>query len=478
VDLLIGLDVGTSAVKGVLVSTDGAKLAAARRVTRLLHPEPGRVELDPEEHYRSVCDLIRELAVRAPRGGRVRALAMAAASGNVLLTEGDGRPLTGIVSWLDSRSVGRTPELLPGFDPSGFHEVTGWPYSEMFPLAQLAWLRAHRPEAWERAGHVGMNTDWLLHRLSGKWGMDPSTATTFYLYNQVSGAWHKPHLELLGLAEEQLSALAASGRALGPLTAEAARDTGLSPGTLVVLGCFDHPGAARGTGVLDPGDLLLSCGTSWVGLYPVEERAPAVRQKLLVDPFLSSRGPWAGMIALTAIGVTIEKYIDRFLLLPGEEPGRKYEIFNAAAARTPAGAGGLSLDLYRDPTDFLAEVRDPLAGHPREHLARALMEGAAFVMRRKIEELAAAGIRARRLVMVGGPSESPVWPRIVAEVCGLALTLLNGQTAGAVGAAVLAAVGAGLYRGEREAFAAMGGEGATITPEPAAVREYEEIYST
>jgi sugar (pentulose or hexulose) kinase len=106
------------------------------------------------------------------------------------------------------------------------------------------------------------------------------------------------------------------------------------------------------------------------------------------------------------------------------------------------------------------------------------MEGAAFVMRRKIEELAAAGIRARRLVMVGGPAESPVWPRIVAEVCGLALTLLNGQTAGAMGAAVLAAVGAGLYRGEREAFAAMGGEGTTITPEPAAVREYEEIYST
>ncbi len=477
-DLLIGLDVGTSAVKGVLISADGARLASARRATRLLRPSVGRVELEPEEHYRAVCGLLRELGSHSPPRSRVRALAMAAASGNVLLADGRGRPLTNILSWLDNRSVGRTAELLPGFDPEGFQQVAGWSYSELFPLAQLGWLRRHEPEAWRRAAHVGMNTDWLLYRLSGRWGMDPSTATTFYLYNQQTGAWHRPYLELLGLRERQLSALAPCGQALGRLTAQAARDTGLPRGALVVLGCFDHPGAARGTGVLEPGDLLLSCGTSWVGLYPLPERQTAVRQKLLVDPFLSPRGPWAGMLALTAIGVTIEKYLDRFLLQPGEEAASKYELFNAAAARSPAGAGGLRLDLYRDPTDFLKEVRDPLGAHPREHLARALMEGAALVTRRKLGELTTAGIRARRLVMVGGPAESPVWPRIVAEVCGLELALLNGQTAGAVGAAMLAAMGAGLHASEQEAFAAMGGQAVSIRPEPAAVREYEELYAT
>jgi xylulokinase len=101
------------------------------------------------------------------------------------------------------------------------------------------------------------------------------------------------------------------------------------------------------------------------------------------------------------------------------------------------------------------------------------MEGAALAARRRLRELAAAGIRARRLVMVGGPAESPVWPRIVAEICGLELALGGGQAAGAVGAAMLSA---GLHAGEREAFAAMGGQGVSIRPEPAAVREYEEIY--
>ncbi len=477
-DLLIGLDVGTSAVKGVLLSADGARLASARRATRLLRPAPGRVELEPEAHYRSVCDLLRELGSQAPPRARVRALAMAAASGNVLLCDGRGRPLAPILSWLDNRSVGRTAELLPGFAPEGFQEVAGWPYSELFPLAQLGWLRRHEPEAWRRAAHVGMNTDWLLYRLCGRWGMDPSTATTFFLYDQGSGGWHRPYLELLGLRERQLSPLAPSGQVLGGLSARAARDTGLPRGALVVLGCFDHPGAARGTGVLEPGDLLLSCGTSWVGLYPLPERGAAVRQKLLVDPFLSPRGPWAGMMALTAIGVTIEKYLDRFLLQPGQGAAAKYERFNAAAAASPAGAGGLRLDLYRDPTDFLKEVRDPLGAHSPEHLARALMEGAALVTRRRLGELAAAGIRARRLVMVGGPAESPVWPRIVAEICGLELSLGAGQAAGAVGAAMLAAIGAGLHPGEREAFAAMGGRAVSIRPEPAAVREYEEIFAT
>jgi sugar (pentulose or hexulose) kinase len=477
-DLLIGLDVGTSAVKGVLVSAQGEQMAAGKRAARLLHPEPGWVELDPEEHYRSVCDLIRELRSRAPRGSRVRALAMAAASGNILLLDRRGRPLTNILSWLDARSIGRTAELLPGFDPSSFQEVSGWPHAEMFPLVQLAWLRRHRPEHYRRAAHVGMNTDWLLYRLCGRWGIDPSTATTFYLYDQRRRDWHRPYLDLLELEPEKLSKLGSSGQALGPLSRQAAEDTGLPADTLAVLGCFDHPGAARGTGILDRGDLLLSCGTSWVGFYPVADRELAVRLQLLVDPFLSPGGPWGCMFSLTAVSVTIEKYIDRFVLEPGEDPDRKFEIFNNAAAGVERGAAGLRVGLYRNPLDFLNEVSDPRAGRPRKYLARALMEEAAVLMRRRIAELAGEGIAARRLVMVGGPAESPIWPAILAEVTGLELELRGGQAAGALGAAMLAAIGAGLYRDEREAFQAMGGRGRTLSPDPAGIRRYKEIYAS
>lgn len=325
-----------------------------------------------------------------------------------------------------------------------------------------------------------MNSDYLGWRLTGKWGMDHSTATTFYLQDQVARRWHQPHLALLGISEGELSPLAHSGSVLGTVTAEAARATGLSPETLVILGAFDHPCAARGTGTLDQGDLLLSCGTSWVDLFPCGDRLLGVKLSLLIDPFLAPPGPWALMAALTAVGVTIDRYILSSVLTEGTDPRRKYDVFNSAAASVPRGAGGLYVDLYRDPKTFLESgglpVAPGMAGYTRPQVARALMEAAAFELRLKSEKMAEAGLAARRITMVGGPTESPLWPSIVSEVSGLPLRLINGQTAGAMGAAILAAVGCGTYADEREAFMAMGGEARVIEPDDAAVRTYHSLY--
>ena len=474
-DCFIGLDVGTSATKGIVVAADGSARASASAATRIIRDEPGRAEVDPEDHYRSVCSVIGELASRRPRGSRVRALAMAAASGNILLTDREGRPLHNILSWLDTRSVGKSAELLQGFDPSGHHETTGWPYSELFPLAQLGWMRRNRPEVWGKAEHIGMNTDWLLYRLCGRWGMDHSTATPFFLQDQRSLSWHMPYLELLAIREEQLSPLAPSGSRLGTISPHAARDTGLDEETVVALGCFDHPGAARGAGVLRPGDLLLSCGTSWCGFYPVLERERAVRAGLLVDPFLSPRGPWGAILALTAVAVTIERYLERHVA-PGLPPVERYRRFGELAASAPAGAGGLAIDIYRDRPAVLDELDPSLRERSPAQIARALMEAPALELRRRVEELERAGIASSRLVMVGGPTQSPVWTRIVAEVMGRELTVTNGQSAGAMGGAILAALAAGAFRDEKAAFAAMGGEGARFEPDPEQAGAYEGIY--
>jgi sugar (pentulose or hexulose) kinase len=480
VDLFIGLDVGTSAVKGILVSAEGRQLALARRQIRLLHPEAQWSELDPEEHVRDVFGLVAELAGQAPSGARIRGLSMAFASGNTLLLDSANRPLYNILSWLDGRSVGKTAELLPELDVEAFHAIVGWPYTELFPLAQIAWFRAYRSDLWRRVGRVCMNSDYLYYRLTGRWGMDHSTATTFYLQDQRVRRYHRPYLEMLGISEAQLSPLFDSGAVLGTLTAEAAQATSLPPDAAVVLGAFDHPCAARGTAVLDEGELLLSCGTSWVDFYPLADRSLAVEQKLLVDPFLAPDGPWGAMAALTAVGVTIDRYIQAAVLPKGEDPARRYEIFNAAAQSAPRGAGGLFLDLYQDPRAFLNEVELPSSAGSsrpsRAQVARALMEAAAFELKLRAEQLAAAGLRAGRITMVGGPTESPIWPQIVAEVSGLPLRLINGQTAGAVGAALLAAVGCGLFGDVRQAFAAMGGRARTIEPGQEGVRAYQALY--
>ena len=440
---LIGLDLGTSAIKGVLTDAAGGVLAEAGADTSLLRPCEGRVEVEPERHYQNICRIIRELAEKAP--GDVAGLAMAAASGNTLLTDAGGKPLTNIINWMDRRAELNPPAALAGLTGGEVSQITGWPCVSGFPLAHLAWLRENDPERYQAAAHVGMDTDWVLYRLTGKWLMDHSTATTFHLQEQTSGTYYEPFLKRLGLGCERLSELTESGTAVGHLTARALSDTGLSRRTQVVTGCFDHPAAARSVGVLEQGQLMLSCGTSWVGFTPHRQRQAILEAKMLCDPFLSaSAGVWGGMFSVPCIGRTIDWYVEN-VIAPGEPD--KLRIFDESAAQAEPGAAGLRVDLRAPPQPIRAS---------RENLSRAVMEGAARLLNEKLCELKAHGFKYDRAVMVGGPSRSRIWPSIVANVTGLNI-LTNGRSAGARGAALLAGIGSGVYRDERTALAGAGG---------------------
>jgi len=234
------------------------------------------------------------------------------------------------------------------------------------------------------------------------------------LFDQVNRRWYKPYLDMLEIPEEAISELDSSGTVLGPLIPEGAEDTGLSEETLVVLGAFDHPSAARGTGFTKAGDLLLSCGTSWVGFYPIEDRDLAISQRLLVDSFLTPEGPWATMFSLPMIGRRIDWYIENLVLLEEEDPEEKYTIFSESSEKVPPGAEGHYINPFIDSEHVPQAEIDLHANRSRDEIARAVMEGPALRMRYNIERLAEAGISADRIAMVGGPSESPVWPRIVA----------------------------------------------------------------
>lgn len=435
---LIGLDLGTSAIKGVVTDSRGSVLCEATVPTELLRPRPGWVEQDPEDHYNRVCNVLRRLAAAAHP---VVALAMAGATGNTLLAKADGTPLGPILNWMDERSAAAPRPALEGLTPAAVAEVTGWPCVTAFPLAHLAWLREHEPERFAEAEHYGMTADWLLHRLTDAWHLDCSSATTCHLQDQERLLWHTPFLDRLGIDPAGLSTLCPSGTALGPLTDRVCQDTGLPASAVVVSGCFDHPAAARACGVLSPGQLLLSCGTSWVGFTPLPTRRAVLGADLLCDPFLApGGGPWGGIFSVPRIGTTIDWYIAH-CIAPGE--GEPLRVFNERALEAAPGANGLRLDLREEPR--------PLDAHPRD-ISRAVMEGAARLLREKLDDLAVYGITFTEATLVGGPAESPVWPNIVAATTGLSLQY-GTRTAGAEGAAMLAGLGAGLYADERAALA-------------------------
>ena len=274
----IGLDLGTSAIKGVLVDDTGGLLSRAKRAVALLRPRERFVEIDPAAHWEAVWELIRELAAQSPVP--VAGLAMAAASGNTLLLNADGSPRTRIVSWLDSREDWCPP------DDWQVHEIVGWPGLPAFPLAHLHWLRREQPAALHGA-LAGMNNDFLAWRLCGRRALDHSSATPFYLQDQLRRAYHEPYLAAFGLTERQLPELVSSGTRIGTLRAERTAP-GLTADTAVYAGSFDHPAAARALDVTHPDVLLVSCGTSWVGFQPVPGRR--IASGVLLDPFLSEAG--------------------------------------------------------------------------------------------------------------------------------------------------------------------------------------------
>ncbi|MBD3239338.1 MAG: hypothetical protein GF331_02040, partial [Chitinivibrionales bacterium] len=434
---LIGIDFGTSALKGVLLGTDGSAVARARADTPLRYPQSGRVELDASEACECFFDLIREIVAQCPSPADIAGLCVAFAGGNTLLLDGSAEPIGPVIGWMDTRAVETHRQLLPAIDPDEVHRVVGWPYGGMFPLGHLAWLRTHERERYERAvSHVMLST-YIGARLTGQLWMDRSTATTFYLQDQVHGRWHEPFLSALGISAGQLPRLVDSGTAIGPVTADAARATGLPRGCTVVSGCFDHDASARGAGVLDEGSLLLSCGTSWVGFVPMHDRDKALSLGLLVDTFLAPDGPWGPLFALTAVGRLVERTVTDEA---GGNAPDNFERFTERAARSPLGSDGAIVPLWGNTKAMRATGVRTHNGQKSPHTCRALMESIGFEIRRRLTPLLDAGVDVRQVAMVGGPAHNSLWPAIIADILDRPVRLSWGRDAGAVGAAMMAGV--------------------------------------
>lgn len=437
---LIGLDLGSSGMKGVVLQ-EGQIAAQGSEPMPYLH-ESDVCEYDAEVYYNTAAGLIQSLV----RGvsGQCAGLAVACASGNSLLLK-EGRPLAPVISWRDERGGPELEETLPFISEETLHRLCGWHRTPKFPLAQLSWLAKHKPELLEEADMICEGSCYLNYRLCGKLVMDHSTATTFYLQNQSSLQWESRLFTPLRIRLEQLPPLVPSGSCLGNVTERAAAETGLSPGVPVAAGCYDGASVARAAGVFHEGQLLLSCGTSWVCGYPCKSREQLLQMGTMIDPYLLERELWLGMTSLGEAGVYVDRALDRFL--PKGEGRIKW--FNQLAARSPAGAKGLLINPMR-----LEECGDLSSYSPAE-VCRAVMEGIVYSVKRQIlavQQACPAYPEVREVIMAGGPACSPLWPQIVSDILELPVRVPHSSSTSAVGAAVLAGLGSGIFGSAEEAF--------------------------
>jgi len=456
----IGLDIGTSAIKCILISESGIILGQAKAKNIFLYPAAGRVEYNVDERYNQICNLIRNVVQQNPSTSQVRALCITGASGNGLLLDKDKKPIENAVSWLDLRAEATFNELLSPFTSKYIHSVTGWPKIGSFPFSYFAWMKENKPEVYNSTDFFATDFIYFNYRMSGCWAHDTSTATNFYLQEQTSQKYHQPFLDFLKIDIDTLPKIVKSGEPIGAITAQASQETGLPEGTVVVAGSFDHPSAARGTGMTRIGDLLLSCGTSWVGFFPVASREAALERNMLIDPFLNPAGPWGAMFSFAGVGVTITEY---FNLLFNNAPF-KFNKFDEAVMASKNENNFPDFDILQkelSPKEYLLKM---LNNHSIPEISRSIMESMAKLMRNRIEYFRKEGMPITNVSMVGGFSESKVWPQILADVMEVPVNLIEGEYAGCLGASILSGMGVGLFKNEYDGFSKLNINCTTLEP--------------
>lgn len=427
---VIGLDIGTSSVKGVLMDENKKTIATVTR--RQTYYFSNNLKLmDPDVFCENCFAVLRELKSKAK--GKVIAVCASGAAGNAMIVGEKNSPIYGWQNKFDKETVDK---YLGQYSSEDIRQIVGWPKQFGFPQGVFAYLLEREPETIKKADKICMSIEYLNYKLTGKWGITPSMGTPFFLINQETGKYHKDFLNIFGINEEQLPSIMKNYSVLGTLTDDAAQKTGLSKETKIVLGTFDHPAGAIGAGVYDEGDMLLSCGTSWVALFPFGNREKPIERKMLTDPFMAPYGNWCGMSSITSISQKVSDCKQYYL---GETT---YEEFDAMLSRSNYEYGKIKIDL-----DNFKELD---GNYSKDDIARSIALTAANELNIMLAKCKA---EAKKIKIIGGISESPQWLKIISEITGIDATVVNGETAGAVGSAAMAAVGAGIFKSVKELFA-------------------------
>ena len=440
-DCYIGLDLGTSAIKGVLLSKEGKILATASGEYQY-QITPGRKLLDPCSFIDTCFDVINQLADSVVSNDRIAAICPCCASGNLICLDHNFQPLTPIIGWQSTVDEEELAEFYNDEEAAEVYRTVGWPVVNGFPIAYLPWIHKHKAEIIQNAGMICTSAEYLNFILTGNFGISPSMATPFYLMDQEKGEYNKVLLDRFEIKEVQLPPIYDKGTLIGTVQSALGDRLSLPVGTPVILGSFDHPSCATGAGVYESGEVLLSCGTSWVEFFPIPNRNKGINSGLLVDRFMLDGSPYCVMSSLTSVSEKIDARRQHYL---GEISHRE---FDELILQSTAGCNGLSFDFTE--RDFTSGE-----GYEKCHIARAIMEGIANLLKQSFIVADKKGLPAEHITMVGGITNAPVCVQVIADTLERDIKVVNSVSAGAVGAAMLAGIGVKAFTNEKEAFRQM-----------------------
>lgn len=453
--MFLGIDVGTGGTRAILIDRTGAVLASHSALHAPIHSEyVGWAEQDPNDWWRASQEAIQgvlRLSAEAGQGTSVEAVGLTGQMHGCVMLDDSGQVLRPALIWADQRTQPQCDWLTETVGYGRLIELVANPALPNFTLTKLLWVREHQPEIFARIAHVLCPKDFVRYRMTGELAMDMQEASGTLLLDVAHRRWSEELASLAGIPLQWLPKLYEGPEICARVSAAGASATGLAEGTPVAAGAGDQGAGAVGMGILKPGSVSATIGTS--GVVFASTDAPIHDPKGRLHTFChAAPGLWHVMGVTNGAGLSFRWLKDTLM------PLNSYDDLTVLASDVPPASDGLLWAPYLfgertphlDPNARAAFV-GITASTTRAHFVRAVLEGVAFSLKDTFTLFAELGIPVERIRLGGGGARGPLWRQIQADVYDHPVELLEAEEGGAFGAALLAGTGVQAWSSVEEA---------------------------
>ena len=448
-DYLLGIDIGTSGTKGVLMDREGKISARAGREYSMDMPQPGWAEQDPEIWWKATIQVIREVIKESEvNPQQIRGIGLSGQMHGTVFLDKNLQPFRPAIIWADQRSSSQCEFIYQKIGKEQLADLTGNPIATGFMCSTLLWMKENQPEEFNQIYKVILAKDYIRYRLTGNLGVEVTDASSTLLLDIKRRCWSEELLDILGLPLKILpKEVHESQEVADYLHVNAARDTGLLKGVPVVYGGGDQSMQAVGNGVIRQGILSSTIGTGGQLFITLEKFT--YDPKLRIHTFCHAMpNTYHLQGAILSAGLSLKWLRENILHAPDS-----YRIFDKEVEKIRAGSEGIIFLPYllgeRSPY-MNPQAKGVFFGlslkHRRAHLIKAVMEGVVFALRDCLDVFEELGVKIERVIASGGGAKSRVWRQMQADIFNKEISMTQSIEQAAMGAAILAGVGVGIYK--------------------------------